>query len=62
MLGLRLSWEDERESTTHESAVCRRRAAAFMSCAFPFHPPMKVANLTFISYNTYLLIYKIFII
>ena len=22
---------------------------AFMSCAFPFHPPMKVANLTFIS-------------
>ena len=22
----------------------------FMSCAFPFHPPMKVANLTFISY------------
>ena len=40
----------------------RRRAAAFMSCAFPFHPPMKVANLTFISYNTRLLICKIFII
>ena len=35
---------------------------AFMGCAFPFHPPMKVANLTFISYNTYLLKYKIFII
>ena len=27
MFGLRLSWEDERKSTTHESAVCRRRAA-----------------------------------
>ena len=35
---------------------------AFMSCAFPFHPPMKVPNLTFISYNTYSSIYKIFII
>ena len=41
MLGLRLSWEDEREKP---AAHC-----AFMSCAFPFHPPMKVANLTFIS-------------
>ena len=38
------------------------QCAAFMSCAFPFHHPMKVANLTFISYNTYLLIYEIFII
>ena len=35
---------------------------AFMSCAFPFHPPMKVANLTFISYNTYILIHQIFIV
>ena len=35
---------------------------AFMSCAFPFHPPMKVANLTFISNNTYLLRYKLSII
>ena len=43
-------------------ATFMRRAAAFMSCAFPFHPPMKVANRTFISYNTYLSIYKIFII
>ena len=25
------------------------KKCAFMSCAFPFHPPMKVANLTFIS-------------
>ena len=39
-----------------------RRVATFMSCAFPFNPPMKVTNLTFISYNTYLLIYEIFII
>ena len=26
------------------------RFATFMSCAFPLHPPMKVANQTFISY------------
>ena len=35
--------------TTHESGRAPAAHCAFMSCAFPFHPPMKVANLTFIS-------------
>ena len=26
---------------------------AFMNCACPFHSPVKVAKLTFISYNTF---------
>ena len=49
MLGLRLSWRMKGKSTTHESGRAPAAHCAFMSCAFPFHPPMKVANLTFIS-------------
>ena len=45
------------QSNKQNDQFKRNEHCAFMSCAFPFHPPMKVANLAFISYNTYLLVW-----